>query len=72
MIDRRRLLMTATAVVAGPRILRAAESDAVRFGVLYPNLTTVIHEIAKRTGCLRLPRIALAVLACQRLPVRRK
>ena len=24
--------------------------DTVRFGVLYPNLTTVIHEIAKRTG----------------------
>jgi hypothetical protein len=51
MIDRRRLLMTATAVVASPRILRGAESDTVRFGMLYPNLTTVIHEIAKRTGC---------------------
>jgi NitT/TauT family transport system substrate-binding protein len=51
MINRRCLLMTATAAVAGPRILRAAEPDTVRFGVLHPNLTTVIHEIAKRTGC---------------------
>jgi len=51
MIDRRRLLMTATAAIASPRILRAAAPDAVRFGVLHPNLTTVIHEIAKRTGC---------------------
>jgi ABC-type nitrate/sulfonate/bicarbonate transport system substrate-binding protein len=51
MIDRRRLLMTATATLASPRILRAVEPDTVRFGVLHPNLTTVIHEIAKRTGC---------------------
>ena len=51
MIDRRRLLVTATAAIAAPRILRAAEPDTVRFGVLHPNLTTVIHEIAKRTGC---------------------
>src|SRR6202023_3816612 len=28
----------------------AADADTVRFGVLHPNLTTVIHEIAKRTG----------------------
>jgi NitT/TauT family transport system substrate-binding protein len=51
MIDRRRLLVTATAAIASPRILRAADRDTVRFGVLHPNLTTVIHEIAKRTGC---------------------
>jgi ABC-type nitrate/sulfonate/bicarbonate transport system substrate-binding protein len=51
MIDRRGLLIGATAAVASPRILRAAEADTVRFGVLRPNLTTVIHEIAKRTGC---------------------
>ena len=51
MIDRRRLLVTATALVASPRVLRAADTDTVRFGVLHPNLTTVIHEIAKRTGC---------------------
>ncbi len=51
MIDRRRLLMTATAAIASPHILRAAAPDTVRFGVLHPNLTTVIHEIAKRTGC---------------------
>src|ERR1700727_1886114 len=51
MIDRRQLLASAMAGVASPRILRAAEADTVRFGVLHPNLTTVIHEIAKRTGC---------------------
>jgi ABC-type nitrate/sulfonate/bicarbonate transport system substrate-binding protein len=51
MMDRRRLLVTATAAIASPCILRAAEVDTVRFGVLHPNLTTVIHEIAKRTGC---------------------
>ena len=51
MIDRRSLLIGATAAVASPRIMRAAETDTVRFGVLHPNLTTVIHEIAKRTGC---------------------
>jgi NitT/TauT family transport system substrate-binding protein len=51
MIDRRRLLIATTAAVAKPCILRAAEADTVRFGVLHPNLTTVIHEIAKRTGC---------------------
>ena len=50
MIDRRRLLVSATAMVAGPNILRAAGPDSVRFGVLHPNLTTVIHEIAMRTG----------------------
>jgi NitT/TauT family transport system substrate-binding protein len=38
-------------LVASPRVLRAVESEMVRFGVLHPNLTTVIHEIAKRTGC---------------------
>lgn len=51
MINRRGLLIGATAAVASPRILRAADVDTVRFGVLHPNLTTVIHEIAKRTGC---------------------
>jgi NitT/TauT family transport system substrate-binding protein len=51
MIDRRRLIVTATAAIASPCVLRAAEADTVRFGVLHPNLTTVIHEIAKRTGC---------------------
>jgi NitT/TauT family transport system substrate-binding protein len=51
MIDRRCLLVSATALVASPRVLRAVESEMVRFGVLHPNLTTVIHEIAKRTGC---------------------
>ena len=27
-----------------------AEADTVRFGMLYPNLVTVIHAIAKATG----------------------
>jgi ABC-type nitrate/sulfonate/bicarbonate transport system substrate-binding protein len=50
MIDRRRLLVSAAAMVASPNVLRAAGPDSVRFGVLHPNLTTVIHEIAMRTG----------------------
>src|SRR5580704_12309407 len=49
-IDRRRVVLSATAAIAAPYIARADASDTVRFGVLYPNLTTVIHEIAKRTG----------------------
>jgi ABC-type nitrate/sulfonate/bicarbonate transport system substrate-binding protein len=49
-INRRQLLLSASAVIAAPAIVRAAGPDTVRFGVLYPNLTTVIHEIAKRTG----------------------
>jgi ABC-type nitrate/sulfonate/bicarbonate transport system substrate-binding protein len=51
MIDRRCFMASAVATVACPSIVRAADTDTVRFGVLYPNLTTVIHEIAKRTGC---------------------
>jgi len=49
-INRRHLLLSASALMAAPNIVRAAGSDTVRFGVLHPNLTTVIHEIAKRTG----------------------
>src|SRR5262245_40930674 len=47
-ISRRTVLLAASAVVAAPRVARAA--DTVRFGVLYPNLTTVIHAIAKKIG----------------------
>jgi ABC-type nitrate/sulfonate/bicarbonate transport system substrate-binding protein len=47
-ITRRSVLLSASAFVAAPHIARAA--DTVRFGVLHPNLTTVIHAIAKRTG----------------------
>ena len=47
-ISRRTVLLAACAVVAAPRVARAA--DTVRFGVLYPNLTTVIHAIAKKIG----------------------
>src|SRR3954468_14520250 len=47
-ITRRTVLLSAAAFAAAPRVARAA--DTVRFGVLYPNLTTVIHAIAKKTG----------------------
>src|SRR4051794_36190748 len=47
-LTRRNALLSAAAFVAAPHIARAA--DTVRFGVLYPNLTTVIHAIAKKTG----------------------
>src|SRR5215467_4905874 len=49
-MNRRQVMLSATAAIAAPYIARADASDTVRFGVLYPNLTTVIHEIAKRTG----------------------
>ena len=38
-VTRRNILLSAAAFVAAPRIAGAA--DIVRFGVLYPNLTTV-------------------------------
>jgi ABC-type nitrate/sulfonate/bicarbonate transport system substrate-binding protein len=47
-ISRRTVLLSASAFVAAPHTARAAET--VRFGVLHPNLTTVIHAIAKKTG----------------------
>ena len=49
-INRRHILLSASALIAAPAVVRAAGPDTVRFGVLHPNLTTVIHEIAKRTG----------------------
>lgn len=49
-INRRTFVLTASAAIAAPRIVLAAGKDTVRFGVLHPNLTTVIHEIAKRSG----------------------
>jgi len=47
-ISRRAVLLAASAIAAAPRIARAA--DTVRFGVLYPNLTTIIHAIAMKVG----------------------
>src|ERR1700719_348573 len=47
-VTRRGVLLSASALVVAPGVARAA--DTVRFGVLYPNLTTVIHAIAKKTG----------------------
>src|SRR5215467_1019211 len=49
-MNRRQVMLSATAAIAAPYVARADTSDTVHFGVLYPNLTTVIHEIAKRTG----------------------
>src|SRR3954468_11479471 len=49
-ISRRTVLMSAPALAFAPHVALAAEADAVRFGILYPNLTTVIHAIAKKTG----------------------
>jgi NitT/TauT family transport system substrate-binding protein len=49
-INRRRFLQSASTLIVASGFARAAAPDAVRFGVLHPNLTTVIHEIAKRTG----------------------
>ena len=50
-INRRNFLAAASAAaIFSPAVLRAATDNTVRFGVLYPNLTTVIHEIAKSTG----------------------
>jgi ABC-type nitrate/sulfonate/bicarbonate transport system substrate-binding protein len=47
-VSRRTVLLSASALMAAPRIARAA--DTVRFGVLHPNRTTVIHAVAKKTG----------------------
>src|SRR5258708_14769156 len=49
-ISRRTVLMSAPALVFAPHVATAAEADVVRFGVLYPNLVSVIHAIAKKTG----------------------
>ena len=49
-ITRRTILLSAPAMALVPSSARAAEPDTVRFGMLYPNLTTVIHAIAKKTG----------------------
>src|SRR5712672_2786310 len=49
-ISRRTVLMSTPALVFAPHVATAAEADAVRFGVLYPNLVSVIHAIAKKTG----------------------
>src|SRR5215475_2867030 len=49
-VNRRQVLLSAAGLIAAPYVTRADAVDTVRFGVLYPNLTTVIHKIAKRTG----------------------
>src|SRR5215475_3379717 len=50
MISRRTVLLSASAAILAPHSVWSAEPDTIRFGVLYPNLTTVIHAIAKKTG----------------------
>lgn len=49
-MTRRSVLVAAPALALTGRRSRAAERETVRFGVLHPNLTTLIHEIAKKTG----------------------
>jgi ABC-type nitrate/sulfonate/bicarbonate transport system substrate-binding protein len=49
-ITRRSLIASAMAMPFISRRGFAADQATVRFGVLYPNLTTVIHEIALKTG----------------------
>src|SRR5947209_5741665 len=49
-IARRKALLSAPVLVLAPYVAKATDPDPVRFGVLYPNLTTVIHAIAKKTG----------------------
>ena len=49
-LSRRGFVASASAFIAMPSIVSATGPDQVHFGVLHPNLTTVIHEIAKRTG----------------------
>jgi len=50
-ISRRTVLLSAPAFMAAPRVARAAET--VRFGVLHPNLTTVIHALARKIGAYK-------------------
>jgi ABC-type nitrate/sulfonate/bicarbonate transport system substrate-binding protein len=49
-LTRRSAIVSVSALALAPRAARPAGNDTVRFGLLHPNLTTVIHEIAKRTG----------------------
>lgn len=50
MLTRRSLIASAAVLPFIGRLGYAADRARVRFGVLYPNLTTVIHEIALKTG----------------------
>ena len=49
-LTRRSLIASAAVLPLISRLGYAADRAKVRFGVLYPNLTTVIHEIALKTG----------------------
>jgi len=48
-VTRRKLIVSASAALFA-RPSPAAEPDKVRFGMLYPNLVSVIHAIAKKIG----------------------
>jgi hypothetical protein len=48
-ITRRTLLVSASLLPFAPPS-SGAEPDKVRFGMLYPNLVSVIHAIAKKIG----------------------
>lgn len=49
-VSRRSVVIGAPALLLASRAASAADPAVVRFGVLHPNLTTLIHEIAKKTG----------------------
>ena len=51
-ISRRNMLLAAGGVtlLSGAKAVCAADPITIRFGVLYPNLTTLIHQIATKTG----------------------
>src|SRR3954464_936399 len=48
--SRRDVVASALALPFVNGLCRAAEPDTVRFGMLYPNLVSVIHAIAKSSG----------------------
>src|SRR5258708_23393297 len=64
-ISRRTVLMSAPAVVFAPHVATAAAADAVRFGVLYPNLVSVIHAIAKKTGAYERHNLKVGETRCK-------
>ena len=49
-LSRRKIVVGAAALPLMPRFSFGADVDRVRFGMLYPNLVSVIHAIAKKIG----------------------
>ena len=48
--SRRDVVASALTIPFVNGLCRAAEPDTIRFGMLYPNLVSVIHAIAKSSG----------------------